>query len=122
MVTSRVVIPTGKVWARIIPRTTISRLPAGIRRVEQESIAALEMWSCASPRWFVSSRRSVSCWRFSSSSGQGLHELRFQRLARGGDFGQQLFVGGQQVVDVAGSVVGAVRVFEIEVVIPGFDL
>jgi hypothetical protein len=40
--------------------------------------------------------------------------LRFQRVARGGDFGEQFLIGGQQVVDVAGAVVGAVRVLEIE--------
>lgn len=48
-------------------------------------------------------------------------EFLFQLGAGLGDLGQQLFILGQQVVHIAGAVVGVVRVLEIEVEVAGLD-
>lgn len=34
---------------------------------------------------------------------------------------EELFVGGQEVIDVAGAGVGVVRILDVEVVVAGFD-
>ena len=48
-------------------------------------------------------------------------EFLFQLRPRVGDLGEELFVGGQEVIDVAGAGVGVVRVLEVEVVVAGLD-
>ena len=49
-------------------------------------------------------------------------EFLFQLAAGFGDLGEELFVFGQEVFDLAGAGVGVVRVLEVEVVVAGFDL
>ena len=52
---------------------------------------------------------------------QRLHQLRLQLPAGGGDLGEEFFVFGQEVVNVAGAGVGVVRVLEVEVEVAGLD-
>ena len=49
-------------------------------------------------------------------------EFLFQRVARGGDLGEELFVFRQKMVHVAGAGVGIVRVLEVEVEVASLDL
>ncbi len=48
-------------------------------------------------------------------------EFLFQFRPRVGDVGEELFVFGQKVLDVAGAFVGAVRIPEVEVEIGSLD-
>src|SRR5690606_8602185 len=56
------------------------------------------------------------------AGGEGSVKLLFQLRARFGDLREELFVFRQEVLDVAGTLVGAVRVLQIEVVVAGIDL
>ena len=57
----------------------------------------------------------------SGSGGERVVEFLFQLRPGVGDLGEELFVGGQEVIDVAGAGVGVVRVLEVEVVVAGLD-
>ena len=61
-------------------------------------------------------------WRAAVSSGERLLEFLFQQAAGVGDLGEEFFVFGQQVIEIAGAGVGVVRVLDVEVEAAGFDL